>query len=117
MTVAVVRSALVLVLVVAVVSVLTGGPMRVSLSPDPAKIVTHPQTEYSLPKGTKLKLGYADDPLVIAYDKKGRVVVTPPKEKTLIDVFQDTLDHVSSLKAREGAAVASRDPTGSDSQE
>lgn len=110
MVASVVRTVVVLALAAGVISALTGGSLSISLAPSMKTIVTELRTEYALPKGTKLKIGYAEDPLVFAYDKKGRVTVTPPREKTLLDVFQDSMKGLSSLKPAEADAIASRDP-------
>jgi hypothetical protein len=117
MVASVVRTVFVLALAAGVISVLTGGPLRVSLAPNMKVIATKLGTEHALPKGTKLKVGYPDDPLVLAYDKKGRVVLTPPRKKTLVDVFRDSMKGLGLLKAREGADVASRDPVSDFSEE
>lgn len=105
-----VRTVLVLALAAGIISALTGGSLGISLTPNVKTVVTELRTEYALPKGTKLKIGYAEDPLVLAYDKRGRFTVTPPREKTLFDVFQDSMKGLSSLRPQEAEARANHDP-------
>jgi hypothetical protein len=105
-----VRAVFALAVAALVVSALTGGPLRISLTPSVMKIATEIRTEHALPRGTKLKIGYPEDPLVLAYDKKGRVVLTPPREKTLVDVLQDSMKGLGSLRPQEAEALTSGDP-------
>jgi hypothetical protein len=100
------RSAFTLALVAGVLFGLTGGVPRAALSPKPAAIAASFQKNHDLPKGTKLSIGDPKDPVVLAYDKHGRLVLTPPEGKRFGTMLWKTLDGLRALTGQAGTAVA-----------
>jgi hypothetical protein len=100
------RSALTLTVVAGVLFGLTGGVPRATLSPKPSVIAASFQKHHDLPKGTKLVIGDPKDPVVLAYDKHGRLVLTPPEGKRFGTMLWKTLDGFRALTGQAGTAVA-----------
>jgi hypothetical protein len=100
------RSAFALALVAGVLFGLTGGVPRASLSPKPTTIVAEFNKHHDLPKGTKLSIGDPKDPTVLAYDKRGRLVLTPPEGKRFGTMLWKTFDGFRALTGQAGIAVA-----------
>jgi hypothetical protein len=85
---------------------LTGGVPRASLSPKPAVIAAEFQKHHDLPRGTRLSIGDPKDPVVLAYDKHGRLVLSPPEGKRFGTMLWKTLDGFRALTGKKGASVA-----------
>jgi hypothetical protein len=100
------RSVLTLTLVAGVLFGLTGGVPRASLSPKPSVIAGEFNKHHDLPKGTKLSIGDPKDPTVLAYDKRGRLVLTPPEGKRFGTMLWKTFDAFRALTGQAGIAVA-----------
>jgi hypothetical protein len=77
----------------------TSGPrgMSAHLSPQPAIVAQELQAHHDLPKGTTLALGDPTRPFVVAYDSKGRILITPPKGETFGTVLSRGFSQIGML--------------------
>ena len=111
-----VRSVLVPGVVAAsLLGVTSGGHPSVHLTPPATTIASELAARHDLPRGTRLAIGDPAKPTVIAYDKKGRLVVTPPRGQTLGSILARGFADLGRIAGQLGADAAHADTTaGSD---
>ncbi|MDR3687677.1 MAG: hypothetical protein P4L93_12050 [Coriobacteriia bacterium] len=83
------------------------GPHGVTarLAPKPAVIAQELQAHRDLPKGTTLTLGDPSKPFVVAYDEKGRILVTPPKGETFVALVARGFSQMGTLTQQATSAL------------
>jgi len=103
------------VVAAALLGVTSGGHGTVSLTPKPEVIASELGARHDLPRGTRLAIGDPARPTVIAYDEKGRLVVTPPRGRTFGSIFARGFADLGRIAGQLGADAAHADTTaGSD---
>jgi len=75
------------------------------LTPRPAVVVQELQTHHDLPKGTTLTLGDPGKPFVVAYDKQGRLQISPPKGETFGTIAMRGFSQIGTLAQQATSAL------------
>jgi hypothetical protein len=102
------RTVLMPALVASLVLGASAGPngSTAKLSPDPGTIIHELQAHHELPKGTTLSLGDPKQPLTVAYDAKGRLLITPPKGETFGTIASRGFTKLTSIAEQSTSALA-----------
>jgi hypothetical protein len=62
-----------------VLGITGGGHDNATVSPEPSAILAEMTSHHDLPRGTRVNIGDPRNPTVLAYDERGRMVMTPPR--------------------------------------
>ena len=95
------------VLIASVALGASAGPHGVTarLTPQPSVVVQELQAHHDLPKGTALTFGDRRRPWVMAYDAKGRLLVTPPKGETFGAIVTRGFSQMGTLAQQATSAL------------
>ena len=94
--------------------VTSGGHARASMTPAPSKIAYELAARHDLPKGTSISVGDPKKPTTLAYDDRGRILLTPPKGETFGAVLWRGFGRLETLASHLGDRTASMPLTTAD---